>query len=313
MLEDENIKLSKAEKHIIYKIVIDSLRAVKYINLSKTPNDSVELYEAYIYTLKKHGFENSFDSQLNNPFYSLAKYDKINNHKKDPYLIKLNQLLKYLKQHIQFFEDMKNSLPNSTINTSYTNTKKYIAKDINDYNKSLDIHSKHSKKSNLSDDETYQSILKISKILKIYKEHPLFTSSWIQSSNNEKFDCITSEHKEELQKLNKQIFSYKLQLSKKDIVKSFQAYAIDIYHNESIQNQLMNNTKLITDKELVKLIGAISKKLLDEEISKPHVKNVDSIINYIDIVQNTLILQPTTTPTKRIKLTSYDDLLLKLS
>ena len=313
MLDDENLKLSKNEEKILTKEIIKSFRTILYLHKSKPPEDEKELYDGYIKTLQRHNLKDSFPSQLLSPFYKLAKYDNINQHKKDHYFIKLDQLLKYLKLHQEILKEYKNTHKNSTPNTSYSNTIKYIEPQIKSTESLLNGFKDNYMGDDLENDKTFLSIQKTAKILNIYKYYPLIASQWIQASNNDDFDFITNGYKKELQKRNESIFSYKLQLSKKDIIKSFQAYAIDIYHKDSVQNQLMQYDKQIEDKTLVNLIGEISKKLLDETVSKPHVKNINSQFYYIDIIKNIMILQPSTTKVSRIKFNSLDDIFLKLT
>lgn len=310
---EEKFELTKEDKKVLAKELLKSLRSVKYLHLAKEPEDSEKQYSAYRYTLRKHGFDNAFDSDFMSPFYKLIKYDKINQRKNDNYFVKLDQMLKFLKTHQEILEDHKNSPKNSTAHTTYSRVKDYITPHINENKDFIQNFQENYMGENINDDQTYKSIQKTAKILKAYQDDPWAGSLCIQASNDTKFDYLTSEHKKELEKLSNKVFSYKIKLSKRDIVKSFQAYAIDIYHKDSVQNQLMNYEKTIDDKLLVSLIGDISKELLDKSVGKPHVKNINSKFQYIDIIKSTLILQPTTTKTKRMKFNSYDELLLKLT
>ena len=310
---NENLKLSKEEDKLLTKEIIKAFKSVMYIHKSRPPKDEVELDDVYLNTLQKHNFKDSFPSHSLSPFYKLAKFDNINQHKNDNYFIKLDQLLKYLKLHQVILQEYKNTSKNSTVNTSYSTIKNYIEPQIKIKERLLSGFKDSYIGNDLENDKTFLSIQKTTKILNLYRDNPLIASLWIQASNNNELDFITEGYKKELQKENKTVFSYKLKLSKRDIIKSFQAYAIDIYHKDSVHNQLMKNPrKKIEKKMLVNLIGEISKKLLDETISKPHVKNVDSQFYYIDIIKNMFILQPSTTKTARMKFNSFDDLLLKL-
>ena len=80
---EEIFELSKAEDKLLIKEIIKAFKSIKYIHKSQPPKDDSELYDAYIYTLKRHDLKDSFPSQLLSPFYKLAKYDNINQHKND--------------------------------------------------------------------------------------------------------------------------------------------------------------------------------------------------------------------------------------
>lgn len=311
---DDNIELSNNDCRIFIKEIIKSLKSIKYIQQSKYPKDS-EFYDIYIQTLKKYDLEDSYKSHILSPLYKLAKYDKVVSYKKENYFVKLDQLLKYLSIHKKILEEYHNNcLDNSTLHTTHTNHKKFIKSEINEKEKFKTNFEKMFIGDNINQDKTYNSIVKTSNILNAYKNNPLFTSLYIQASKDDKYNYMTHERKTELQKINERIFSYKLKLSKRDIVKSFQSYAIDIYHEKSVQNQLMKDCKAIDDKLLVKLIGDISKELLDISVGKPNVKNIDCEFQYLDIINDTPILKPTIkNKAKRLYIKSYEDLLLKFS
>jgi len=313
----KEFELLKEEDKLLRKESIKALRSVVYIPKSKPPKDEEELYDAYINTLQRHDLKDSFPSQLLSPFYKLSKYDNINQHKNDKYFIKLDQLLKYLKLHQDILKEYKNTPKNSTINTSYSNTKNYVIPQIKNKQSFINDFKANYADDDLENDKTFQSVQKTAKILNLYKDEPLIGSLLIQASKNKEFNFLTEGYTKELQQINERIFSYKLKLSKRDIVKSFQCYAIDIYHELSVQNQLMKNPKKkIENKMLVNLIGEISKHLLDEKVGKLHVKNINSRFYYIDIINNMMILQPSTTKVSRfnfnISNNSLDDFLSQL-
>jgi len=292
--------ITKKEKHILLKSIINTLRPLKYLHFAKLPISQEELYKAYTHTIKKHSLEKELEGYyLKGAFWELAKFDKINTHKNKPFLVKLDRLFHSLKRHIQIKDTIKNSYPFSTVKTTYSTHPNFIQPTINAYETTLE------------DDINNISINNKIKLLNEYKNDPLSISVTIQASTNSKYNSLFEDiNKKDFQDLNKRIVSHKLKLSKKDISKSLQLYIISLYKNNSIHNQLLKDIPPITNKKLLLYAEQISKKFIDINTESLNVKNINAKVNHIDIFDDIIIMQPTIQAVKKqTKIKSYEELI----
>lgn len=310
-IDNEMMQLTRDEKHLLKRATIKSLRPLKYIHEAKTPENE-QLYDAYKFTLKKHGFENDFESDFMNPFYKLAKYDKIYPHDKDNfYLVKLDHMLMLLRNHINIINSLKELPKDSSPHTSYSNHQKFIQKEINNLKTSLNEFEQRHKDKNLLYDEPYNKDYKYYHItisvLELYVEQPFVYSIVFRNLKNPDFKTIFQGFDEFIKDYSKKIFSYKLKLDSIHLTKSFNLHAINIYKNHSLHNQFMNFNKHIDDSELTKLLGDITDKFLNKK-AKPNVKNINARYEFIDMIDDILIMQPTNQePLPTFQINSYEN------
>lgn len=292
---NEIIELPKGETYKLKKIYVKELLPLKYAHLAKSPNDNADLYEAYIYTLNKHGFRNKFQSELNNPLYRLSQYDKINQHKNDPYLIKLDRLLMLLNKHLKIIDEL-NTLPkDSTPHTSYSNHKKFIAKEIQSLKTTLyEFKLRHKDKNLLYDYpycEDYKYYNTTISLLELYCDYPMLFSIFLKNAHNPRYEKLYDGMDTDIKNYADKIYSYTLKLNSTHLTKSFNLFAIGIYKNDSLYNQLLNIKKQINDKDLISELSIITEQLLDNK-ALPNLKNLTASCDYIDLIDDLFIIQP---------------------